>query len=76
MSTIERGRQQLKREDRHEPSTIYVDVVEFDDGSTPQEMRHYRESDFSDGWAVWIWSDETLRIPTRRIKSVSTIEEG
>lgn len=54
---------------------VYIDTVEFVDGSRSEEMRDYVDSNFSEGWAEWRWTDEMVRIPTHRIKSVTTSKE-
>jgi hypothetical protein len=55
-------------------SARYRDCVEFSDGSDPEEMNRYLQTEHTENWLVWVWSDLTIRIPAHRIKSVTTVE--
>lgn len=55
--------------------TVYVDHVRFVDGEPACDMRGYLTTEHSENWLVWLWADETVRIPAARIKDVVTTEE-
>jgi uncharacterized protein (UPF0248 family) len=55
-------------------STIYVDTVSMIDGMI-EEIRGYRATEHTEAWLVYLFSCETIRIPTHRVAMVVTTEE-
>lgn len=54
---------------------MFVAIVEYLDGSTPDEMRGYLEAVYKDGVVQFIWDSELLTIPLHRVKSISEIAQ-
>jgi len=54
---------------------MFVAIVEYLDGITPDEIRGYQKAVYKNNVVQFIWHSELLTIPIHRIKSISEIVE-
>jgi len=58
----------------NEHRTIYVDAITLLSNNT-EEVQGYLDTEHTDHWLVYKFSDETIRIPAHQVKMVVTTEE-